>query len=226
MARKQTRIPDEENTLLANVLEYAQLRHVKAMHQRPAHTANGPRTAIQGDEGFFDLTLIGDGGIILAELKRRKGAVHTEAQKAWERTARAAARHFDQARFVVALWTFDNWPHDIRAAIDTIAKPAPLERGGVTRAGEAFIAGGYVGPPPGLSGQELVPSAAPLPERPAVAPPTPPPASGAIPVQIFVDGQPFDASMPLRRTDDDTPGMRMAANLRDEIMRLRRLRNS
>jgi hypothetical protein len=143
--------------------------------------------------------LIGDGGIILAELKRRKNAVHTEAQKAWERTARAAARHFDQARFIVALWTFDNWPHDIRAAIDTIAKPAPLERGGVTRAGEAFIAGGYVGPPP---------------------------ASGAIPVQIFVDGQPFDASMPLRRTDDDTPGMRMAANLRDEIMRLRRLRNS
>jgi hypothetical protein len=42
MPRKQTRIPDEENTLLANVLEYAQLRHVKAMHQRPAYTANGP----------------------------------------------------------------------------------------------------------------------------------------------------------------------------------------
>lgn len=126
MVTRKTRIPDEEHTLLEGILEYCQLRHVRANHQRPCRTQQGWRTAIEGDEGFFDLTIIGPGGVIFAELKRRQGAKHSDEQKAWAEMARRAGLHFEAQRFRVVLWTFDNWPNEIKTAIDVIAKPSPF----------------------------------------------------------------------------------------------------
>jgi hypothetical protein len=191
--RHTSPIPDEENTLLNNVLEYCQLRHVLANHQRPAQTKDGWRTTIAGDEGFFDLTIVGPSGIILAELKRRRGAKYPKAQKQWADMAAQAAAHCAGGVHIMSRVTFDN-VDALYALIDKIAKHPPRER-----------------PTPPTSGQELVASAAPLPPRPSVAPPTPPPASGALgtqsihPMTIVLDGEPI-------------PGMAMA----EEIRRQRR----
>jgi hypothetical protein len=133
-------IPDEENTLLRNILEYCQLKHVLAHHGRPTPTgkeyvdANGHTkrryvTPIAGNPGYFDLTILGPGGIIMAELKRRRGAKHTDEQKRWFDLAARAAAEFDRPgkpRFIVALWTFDNWPDEIYKAINSIAAPPPV----------------------------------------------------------------------------------------------------
>jgi hypothetical protein len=54
------------------------------MHPRPARTAHGWRTAIQGDAGYFDLTLVhaGQRRIIGAELKSHRGSL-TPEQVTW-----------------------------------------------------------------------------------------------------------------------------------------------
>jgi len=70
--------------------------------------------------------ILGPGGIIMAELKRRRGAKHTDEQKRWFDLAARAAADFDRPgnpRFIVALWTFDNWPDEIYKAINSIAAP-------------------------------------------------------------------------------------------------------
>jgi len=126
MVKRQTRIPDEEHALLVGILEYAQLKHVLANHQRPARTEQGWRTAIEGDEGFFDITMIGPGGILLVELKRRKGAKHSDMQLKWLEMAMRAKQAIGSPRVIVDTWTFDQWPDPGKTLIDTIAKaPAP-----------------------------------------------------------------------------------------------------
>ena len=52
-------------------------------HDRPARTKKGWRTAIEGDPGYFDLTLARRGVVIFAELKTRQGR-QTIDQKLWE----------------------------------------------------------------------------------------------------------------------------------------------
>ena len=50
------------------------------MHQRPARTMNGYRTAIQGHTGFPDLVLLRPPRLVFAELKGPRGKVqHDQA---------------------------------------------------------------------------------------------------------------------------------------------------
>jgi hypothetical protein len=77
-----------EQELLNNVIDLAHLFRWLAMHPRPARTSHGWRTAIQGDAGYFDLTLVnaGQGRILAAELKSARGKLasdQVEWRDAW-----------------------------------------------------------------------------------------------------------------------------------------------
>ena len=60
-------------------------------HARPARTAGGWRTPVQGDKGAPDLLLARGGQVILAELKR-DGKNPTADQVAWLNAIGATAR--------------------------------------------------------------------------------------------------------------------------------------
>ena len=64
------------------VIEMAKALGWLVYHQRPARTAKGWRTALQGHAGFPDLVLAKDGRVIFAELKSAKGRL-SDAQKGW-----------------------------------------------------------------------------------------------------------------------------------------------
>ena len=51
-------------------------------HTRPAQTAKGWRTPIQGDPGYPDLTMARAGKVVWAELKSEKGKL-SDAQIGW-----------------------------------------------------------------------------------------------------------------------------------------------
>ena len=75
----------------AQVIDIAQFRGWKVMHQRPAMGRNGRWiTAITGDAGFPDLVLARavPGDLIFAELKKEGGRV-SALQAAWIRTLAA-----------------------------------------------------------------------------------------------------------------------------------------
>lgn len=71
-----------ESELLSAVIELAQLSGWMVHHDRPARTDKGWRTAIQGNPGYPDLTLVRDGVVIFAELKSEGGRL-TDGQKQW-----------------------------------------------------------------------------------------------------------------------------------------------
>lgn len=193
MSPRQTRIPNEEQTLLDGIIEYCKLKPVRVHHGRAARTAAGYRTAIQGDPGFFDLVIVGLGGVIFAELKRRKGAKWQPGQKEWAQLTAQAQTTGVQ----VVTWTFDNFPAngggEIRELIDFIARRPLAHR--------------MAYPDRPTEGQELVSSAAPLPQRRTVAPPTPPVASGA-PTRVVVES----ATVAV-------PGLAMALEIAEERAR-------
>ena len=58
-----------EAQFTTRVIDTARLYGWLVTHFRPAQTARGWRTAVQGDSGFVDLVLARDGVLILAELK-------------------------------------------------------------------------------------------------------------------------------------------------------------
>lgn len=60
------------------VLDLAKMHRWRAMHQRPAMTSKGWRTAISGDAGFPDLVLVRGTRLIFAELKVGKNKPTTE----------------------------------------------------------------------------------------------------------------------------------------------------
>lgn len=64
------------------VIEVARLHHWRAAHFRPARTAAGWRTAVQGDVGFPDVALARDEEVLIVELKRDAGRL-TPEQRAW-----------------------------------------------------------------------------------------------------------------------------------------------
>lgn len=78
----------KESEFLTQVIQYASMCGWLCYHQRPAQTAHGWRTAMQGDKGFPDLLLCRPankwrpGEIIFAELKTRTGKLRPE-QQAW-----------------------------------------------------------------------------------------------------------------------------------------------
>lgn len=64
------------------VIEYARIMGWRIAHFRPARTAHGYRTPMQGDKGFPDLVLARKGRVVFAELKSKRGPVQHD-QKAW-----------------------------------------------------------------------------------------------------------------------------------------------
>lgn len=72
-----------EAEFLDQVLDAARIFRWRTAHFRPAKTAHGWRTAVQGDgKGFFDLILVRSPRVIFAELKSDKGKLAPE-QVAW-----------------------------------------------------------------------------------------------------------------------------------------------
>ena len=71
-----------EADFLSQVVDLAHLCGWKVHHSRPARTAKGWCTPIQGDAGFPDLVLCRPPYIILAELKSETGKL-SPAQQDW-----------------------------------------------------------------------------------------------------------------------------------------------
>jgi len=71
-----------ETDLMYQILDLAHVRGWLAQHTRPAWTAKGWRTPIQGDKGFPDLVLARAPRVIIAELKDDRAQLSKE-QKLW-----------------------------------------------------------------------------------------------------------------------------------------------
>lgn len=92
-----------EAGFLDAVLEYAALRQWRTAHFRPARTATGWRTAVQGDgKGFPDCVFVRGPRMVVAELKMPDGRL-TPEQRDWIEAMRALV-------FVeVYVWTPNEW---------------------------------------------------------------------------------------------------------------------
>jgi hypothetical protein len=95
-----------EATFTRVIIAYAQAHGWLVYHQRPAITAKGWRTAVQGNPGFPDLVLARKSVIVIAELKRKHGKM-TESQIAWMRAFGWPIRL--PSGVIVRLWTPDDW---------------------------------------------------------------------------------------------------------------------
>lgn len=71
-----------EDVFQTRVLEACRYYDIRAAHFRPAQTARGWRTPMQGQPGFPDLVLAASGRLLLVELKSDKGRLSTD-QKQW-----------------------------------------------------------------------------------------------------------------------------------------------
>jgi VRR-NUC domain len=67
---------------MSAVIDLARVYDWRVAHFRPAQTAHGWRTAMQGDKGFPDLTLAWNGWVLFVELKSDDGRL-TPDQEAW-----------------------------------------------------------------------------------------------------------------------------------------------
>lgn len=97
----------------ATIIEAARLHGWLVHAERPARTATGWRTAIQGDPGFPDLVLARDGVVLVVELKRRPNKP-TDAQWGW-------LTAFQRAGIAAHLVYV---PEDMDAFIDELARRA------------------------------------------------------------------------------------------------------
>ncbi len=96
-------MPLTEAEFTAQVLELARLAGWRSAHFRPARTAAGWRTAVQGDgRGFPDLVLLRGAAIVAVELKVGRGKLRPE-QAAW-----LAA--FAEAGAAAFVWRPEDWP--------------------------------------------------------------------------------------------------------------------
>lgn len=82
MALRTLQAVVSEREFQAAVVEVARLAGWRVHHCRPARTATGWRTPIEGDAGYPDLTLVRDGQLLFLELKTTRGRVRPE-QDAW-----------------------------------------------------------------------------------------------------------------------------------------------
>ncbi len=88
-----------EEDFKARVIDAATWHGWLVHHSRPARTARGWRTPVEGDAGLPDLVLARAGVVILAELKKRR-AYPTPEQRRWLEQAGPHAR----------LWRPADWP--------------------------------------------------------------------------------------------------------------------
>ena len=86
---------------LAQTLEYLVQHCRRSMSQSGRHL-----TAIQGDKGYPDLTIVGHGRIIFAELKSEKGRL-TPGQHEWLEAL--ALAESDDGRVEVHIWRPSQW---------------------------------------------------------------------------------------------------------------------
>ena len=99
-----TKLPElTETQFLNQVIELARICGWRVCHFRPAQTAHGWRTAIQGDAGFPDLILLKGSRGIAWELKAGKGKA-TEDQWAW-------VVAFREAGFEADVWHPQHWDY-------------------------------------------------------------------------------------------------------------------
>lgn len=100
-----------EDELLTNVIDLAHFLGAKVAHFRPAKTARGWRTPVQGDGvGWPDCAMVTrDGRFLLRELKTDKSKL-TEAQRAWIRDLRRCGLDAD-------IWRPCDWPDRIKAEL-------------------------------------------------------------------------------------------------------------
>ena len=78
-----------EETFTAQVVNIAMWFGWRVMHQRPARTKTGWRTAIMGHKGFPDIIALRENRRLMAELKAGKGKT-TDEQENWLGSARSA----------------------------------------------------------------------------------------------------------------------------------------
>jgi hypothetical protein len=77
-----------EGDLQRRIIDLAHVRRWRVVHIRPLWQREGKMvTAYEGDKGLPDLILARGGRVILAELKREKGAYPTPDQQLWLRAA-------------------------------------------------------------------------------------------------------------------------------------------
>jgi hypothetical protein len=101
-----------ETEFLSQVLEYAKLYRWRSAHFRPAQTARGWRTAVQGDgKGFPDCVFVKATKLIVAELKVGKNKV-TDEQQDW-------LNHFAAAGIPAYVWYPTDWTE-----IESVLGPA------------------------------------------------------------------------------------------------------
>lgn len=92
----------KESVFQRSVIELARTLGWLVHAERPARTAKGWRTPIQGDAGFPDLVLArNDGRLIFAELKQDKGRT-TADQDRWLATLATTAAE-------IYTWRPKNW---------------------------------------------------------------------------------------------------------------------
>jgi hypothetical protein len=100
-----------ERELQDAIVECAQLLGWKVMHTRPAWTAKGYRTPIQGDVGFPDLVLARGPRMIFVELKSSRGTL-SPAQVAWKQA-------LEWAGGTVYVWRPEDWAG---GAVETVLR--------------------------------------------------------------------------------------------------------
>lgn len=92
-----------EAAFTRQVIELAKIRGWRSLHIRPARTAKGWRTPVQGEgKGFPDLLLVRGQRLLAAELKV-KGRKLTPEQEAW-------LTALEGAGVAVYRWTPEDWP--------------------------------------------------------------------------------------------------------------------
>lgn len=108
----------EEAELIAAIIEAAHLYGWLVAHFRPARTAHGYRTAIQGDgRGFPDFVLVHPvkGLFLFIETKSEKGKLSL-FQTVWRDAIREAiAKHWrSDCPVGYAIWRASDWPEIVR----------------------------------------------------------------------------------------------------------------
>lgn len=95
--------PITEAAFIRQVIAFARLHGWLTAHFRPARTARGWRTAVQGDgKGFVDLVMVRGHRVVFAELKAAGGRF-TPEQLAWLAALEAAGAEVYQ-------WRPASWP--------------------------------------------------------------------------------------------------------------------